>query len=187
MEFIKSHIKSPSVICIEPISFKDTYSDLDLAKKSMITSPNCEIELFSKRDTFQFIVLYTHEDGRTQYYKQQQLKLLDLLLSRSFDKPLDKVKVLILEGGFEEWLREIGDCETSRNKDDGIYTDGDISGLSLQHMSTKTNSYDQSFQPMLSRPSTVTVSYTHLDVYKRQMYGRCHFEHDQHPSLITDV
>lgn len=129
VEFIKSHIKHSSVICIEPVSFKDSYSDLDVFKKSLITSPNAEIKLFEERDQFDYIVIYTVQEEKFQYYSYQQKVLLDLLLNKSFDKPLNHTILLILKGGFTTWKDEIDQCENIHG--DNIYLNGDASGLNF--------------------------------------------------------
>lgn len=153
IEFIESHIKCASIMCIEPISFKNTYSDAEVSRKSLITSPNSEIETFQKRDEFSFILIYTNESEKTGFCTQQQAALLDLLINRSFEKPLKKTVVLTLRGGFHSWCLNGGPCETSRNQDDSIYINGDISSLSLQELpKLNRRNLDNSFQPMLTNP-----------------------------------
>ena len=147
LEFSKSHIKHEEIICVEPISFKDSYSDEEVAKKSLITSPNEEIDLFNKRNEFEFIILYTNDKEKAYY--NQQMVFLEILLTHSFAKPLDswKTKVLILENGISSWSLNDGPVESTRtnipkdgetnankdiNKEDSVYINGNTSGLSLQ-------------------------------------------------------
>ncbi|GAV50855.1 hypothetical protein ZYGR_0AD00380 [Zygosaccharomyces rouxii] len=142
-EFEETHIKASNVICIEPISFKSSYTDLELEKKSMITSPNVEIDIFKRRNEFTFVILYTDgnkENGHHNFYIQQEMVLLDLLINRSFAKPLHKdVKILVLEAGISSWKFHGGSCSSSENfqgnQDSGaIYINGNTSGLKLQQL-----------------------------------------------------
>lgn len=135
-EFSQSHVKAKKIICIEPISFKDTYTDLDVEKKSLITSPKNEIDLFRSRNTFDYIVLYTKKDlGKSghDFYVQQETVLLNLLLNKTFAKPLsDKTKVCYLEAGFSNWVLEGRKCASGPISDLGndSHTD-DLTSLSV--------------------------------------------------------
>lgn len=165
-EFEESHIKSSNVICIEPISFKGSYTDLELEKKSMITSPNDEINIFKRRNEFNVIVLYT--DGNKQnthhnFYIQQEMVLLDLLINRSFAKPLHRdVKILVLEAGISSWKFFGGICTGNGNsqfiQDSGaVYINGNTSGLNLQKLPELSpnigSSMDSSMKDMMRSPS----------------------------------
>ncbi|CEP63067.1 ubiquitin-specific protease DOA4 LALA0_S07e01662g [Lachancea lanzarotensis] len=121
LKFIESHIKSETITCIEPISFKDSYSDIELTRRSLITSPAREVSLFKERDSFDYIVIYTDELDKTGFSQQQQVSLLELLVQRSFERPLNNVKVLILQGGFEGWVNNGGPCDSSHHKEDREY------------------------------------------------------------------
>ncbi|CCE62430.1 hypothetical protein TPHA_0C02770 [Tetrapisispora phaffii CBS 4417] len=115
MEFEESHIKCKNIICIEPVSFNESFTDLELQKKSMITSPSDEVKTFAKKDTFNYIVICTDTDEKKQFYLHQQLVLLDLLMNKSFTKPMfqKNVKIFILEKGFKNWVYKKGECEAS--------------------------------------------------------------------------
>ncbi|SCU99812.1 LANO_0F03796g1_1 [Lachancea nothofagi CBS 11611] len=121
MKFIESHIKTEAIICIEPISFKDNYSDTEIIKRSLITSPNREVSLFRDRDKFDFIVIYTDMQDKTHFCQQRQEILVKLLVERSFEKPLQGTKVCTLEGGFQNWCRNEGLCETTKTSDESGY------------------------------------------------------------------
>ncbi|SCU81529.1 LAFA_0C05578g1_1 [Lachancea sp. 'fantastica'] len=121
IKFIESHIKSETITCIEPISFKNTYSDIELTRRSLITSPAREISLFKERDSFDYIVIYTDELDKTHFSQQQQASLVELLVQRSFEKPLHDAKVLTLQGGFEGWIKNGGEYEGSHHKEDREY------------------------------------------------------------------
>lgn len=162
-EFTKVHIKAKNVICIEPISFKGAYTDVEVEKKSLITSPKKEIELFRMRNSFKYIILYTKEDnGKTHnnFYIKQEMVLLDLLLNRSFAKPLSPgTKIFVLKAGILNWISQHGNCvsEPTEKEDargDGIYLSGNISGLSLQNLPklspSISSSMDSSMQEMMS-------------------------------------
>ncbi|AAS53378.2 AFR007Wp [Eremothecium gossypii ATCC 10895] len=156
LDFMRCHIKSSSIICIEPVSFKESYTDIDLGKKSMITSPDAEIALFQDRDKFDYIVVYTQDSEKNKHNVQQQQLLVDLLINRSFEKALDRTKVFILAGGFSEWSNAHPDfCVSSQG--DSVYLNGDTSGLSLQLMpqTTPQKQYNNMFQTMLSGPTDV--------------------------------
>lgn len=103
MDFNDGHIKHNNVICIEPISFKESYTDSDILRKSLITASDREVDLFKNRDKFRLIVLYTDTDEHTKYYWQQLEVLQDILCNRSFDKPLHHTKVIVLQNGVNAW------------------------------------------------------------------------------------
>lgn len=113
-EFSRLHIDAKNVICIEPISFDTQYSDLEIERKSLITSPKEEVELFRARNSFRYIVIYTNEDcGKhsKSFELQQQATLLDLLVNHSFAKPLDaNARVYVLKAGFSNWALEKRRC-----------------------------------------------------------------------------
>ncbi|EJS44275.1 doa4p [Saccharomyces arboricola H-6] len=162
LEFNRSHIDSKNIICLEPISFKMSYSDHDLEKKSLITSPNDEIKLFQSRNLFKFIILYTDSN---EYNIKQQSVLLDILLNHSFEKPIsnDFTKIFILKAGFPNWLNSNHGNQISSSfppnnniKDDSVYVNGNTSGLSLQHLPKMSpsisHSMDDSMKEMLVSP-----------------------------------
>ncbi|QLQ79573.1 hypothetical protein HG537_0C02200 [Torulaspora globosa] len=158
-EFTQMHIKAKNIICIEPISFKDTYTDLDVEKKSLITSPKNEIELFRARDKFKFIVLYTKKDiGKSghDFYVQQETVLLNLLLNKTFAKPLsEKTKVCVLEAGISNWALEGRNCANGPTVDIQDSSHVDISRLlpSAHGLQSLPNySYSKSFSQPQSLP-----------------------------------
>ncbi|QID83412.1 ubiquitin-specific protease doa4 [Saccharomyces pastorianus] len=174
LEFKKSHIDFKNIICLEPVSFKMSYSDRDLEKKSLITSPNDEIKLFQSRNLFKFIILYTDSND---YNVRQQAVLLDILLNRSFEKPIsnDFTKIFILQSGFPGWLssnhvnQTSSSCPQSNNiKDDSVYVNGNTSGLSLQHLPKMSpsisHSMDDSMKEMLISP----IPINHLQQQQQQ-------------------
>ncbi|CCF57252.1 hypothetical protein KAFR_0C02590 [Kazachstania africana CBS 2517] len=185
-EFIKSHIKSKNIICIEPISFKDSYSDYELERKSIITSPNNEIRLFNNRQSFKFIVLYTEildtkNKNNSHFYNERQILLLNILLKRSFEKPLNECTgIFVLNNGFSNWVAKGGELESFEAKsnglpstDDSVYINGNTSRLSLQNLpkmspSIGTTSMDKSFHAMMSSsPSVTNDSYIQQPTVKR--------------------
>lgn len=113
LEFNLNHIDMENVICLEPISIKENYSDFDILKKSLITSPTDEINLFEKRNKFKFIIIYTNLNKLTQdneFLLEKQYLILNILLNKSFDKPIDinLTKIFILDGGFSNWIESNG-------------------------------------------------------------------------------
>ncbi|SCV03975.1 LAMI_0H12442g1_1 [Lachancea mirantina] len=156
-QFVASHIASNTLMCLEPISFKDSYSDADLLKKSLITSPDFEIDLFKKRDTYDFVVIYTSSAERTGFNEQQQSALVHILLNRSFEAPLKSTRVLTLQGGIESWRKSQGVCEETKTDSENAYLNSDLSGFDFQEVAKSTTpSYqyrlDSSLNPMLSKP-----------------------------------
>lgn len=93
-EFIKAHIKCKHIMCIDPASFKDSYTDTLVERVSLAASPQLEIELFSKRNTFKNIVLYTDTQLQGDF-QQRQTRILANILTRH-----SVAKVSILETGF---------------------------------------------------------------------------------------
>ncbi|CAI4938999.1 BTE_HP_G0012640.mRNA.1.CDS.1 [Saccharomyces cerevisiae] len=180
LEFNKSHIDTKNIICLEPISFKMSYSDHDLEKKSLITSPNSEIKMFQSRNLFKFIILYTDAN---EYNVKQQSVLLDILVNHSFEKPIsdDFTKIFILESGFPGWLKsnygsQVSSSSPSNNniKDDSVYINGNTSGLSLQHLPKMSpsirHSMDDSMKEMLVAPTPLN----HLQQQQQQQSDNDH-------------
>lgn len=161
-EFDHEHIKAKSIVCIEPVSFKNSYTDLEVEKKSLITSPQEEIMLFQNRDKFDYLVLYTLQSEKLKFYLHQQLVLLDLLTNKSFSKPLNErnVKIFTLERGISSWLEKHGECESNerfkgeKQSGDDIYIDGNTAALSLQNLPQLSpsigTSMDKSMRDMMS-------------------------------------
>lgn len=177
IKYNTGHIDIPNIICIEPISFKDIYSDYELEKKSMITSTNEEINLFNKRNKFKFIILYCNND----YNKPQQI-LLNILLNKSFEKPLDNgvTKIYIYEGGLNDWIINGGKTVESKplkqddnnkhptkgidipnpNATHSVYLDGNTSGLNLKSLPkmvpSVSHTMDRSMRDMMSSSSLLS-------------------------------
>ena len=192
-EFEQCHIEAPNVICIEPISFKEEYTDRDVEKKSMIISPSEEIGLFHNRASYRYIVLYTScKRSDSSYNAKRQSTLMNILLTRSFDVPLDssETKVFTLRDGFEAWT-DIGGatCVTGGDRsvdpndtDDSIYLNGNTSRLSLQSfpkmVPTLDISRDRSFQDMLSLTSPDLLnSSLLLREQQQQQHGQHQMQH----------
>lgn len=45
-EFVRAHIKCKNIICIDPASFKDSFTDQQIESVSLITSPHSDITFF---------------------------------------------------------------------------------------------------------------------------------------------
>lgn len=190
LEFNNYHIKSKNILCIEPISFKESYSDQELEKKSLITSSNEEIELFQNRDKFNFIILYTDENTKSSFGIQRQSMLLHILLNKSFEKPLENIKVYILKNGISRWIdiggevRTLSDVQVKKKDnetDDSIYINGNTSGLSLQSFpkmvpSISGSNMDRSMQNMMS--SSPTVMNGNYIIHEQQNSKHSKFHND---------
>ncbi|AET40567.1 uncharacterized protein Ecym_6184 [Eremothecium cymbalariae DBVPG len=176
VDFVNFHIKFESLICIEPVSFKDSHSDIDIAKKSMITSPDNEIALFQERDKFEYIILYTQGSEKNDYNIHQQEVLVDLLINRSFQKSLYNTKILTLDGGFSSWSTAYPNlCESFQG--DSVYINGDTSSLSLQSMpqAAPQNKYNPIFQSMFSKngeANDITRSPLHFPLQQQSKLKR---------------
>lgn len=176
IKYNTGHIDMPNIICIEPISFKDIYSDYELEKKSMITSTNEEIKIFNNRTKFKFIILYCNND----YTKPQQI-LLNILLNKSFEKPLDNelTKIYIYEGGLNDWIINGGKTVESKgvnreennnvtreieipnpNATHSVYLDGNTTGLNLKSLPkmipSVSHTMDSSMRDMMSSSSLLS-------------------------------
>ncbi|SMN21905.1 similar to Saccharomyces cerevisiae YER144C UBP5 Putative ubiquitin-specific protease, closest paralog of Doa4p but has no functional overlap [Maudiozyma saulgeensis] len=169
-EFNKYHISFDNIICVEPISFKESYSDYELERKSLITSPNEEIKLFQKRDKFKFIVLYTDESYGDGFGKQKQTILQNMLMNKSFDKPLENTKIFTLQDGIQKWIQAGGKTDTRTAvksqkleavDDNAIYINGNTSRLNLQafpktSLNVSQQDANKSIQHMMSNSPTST-------------------------------
>lgn len=112
-EFVKAHIKCKNIICIEPTSFKDSFTDQQIENVSLITSPQSDIDLFSNRNKFKFIVVYSDTQLNNNSQQRQTRILANILSQHSVIKPLSGTKVLILENGFSNWIRLGGAYQSS--------------------------------------------------------------------------
>ncbi|QHS72930.1 putative ubiquitin-specific protease UBP5 [Saccharomyces paradoxus] len=112
-EFVKAHIKCKNIICIEPASFKDYFTDQQIENVSLITSPKSDIDLFSNRNKFKFIVVYADTQLNNNFQQRQTRILAKILSQHSVIKPLSGTKVLILETGFSNWIRLGGAYQSS--------------------------------------------------------------------------
>ncbi|KAL3234614.1 Ubiquitin carboxyl-terminal hydrolase 4 [Nakaseomyces bracarensis] len=142
LEYDQNHIKTKNVICIEPISFKESYSDQQIEKISMIPSPKAEIQIFQRRDEFPYIVLYTDLEEKSNFYFQQLKALLGIIIQRSFSKPLDlnKTKVFFLSDSLQNWMKNGGEIEKSKEirhiRPRGFSGGNGIIGMPLQERRT---------------------------------------------------
>lgn len=189
IKYNTSHIDMPNILCLEPVSFKDIYSDYELEKKSMITSNQSEIDRFNKRNTFKFIILYSDD----QSLKNQNI-LLNILLNKSFEKPIDNklTKIYTLENGISSWIefggkiiKENNDSNITLNNDNknennkpadehdsncthSVYLNGDTSGLHLKPLPKMTpsvsHSMDQSMRDMMSSNTIFSSSVPTLEI-----------------------
>ncbi|QEU62667.1 Ubp5/Doa4 [Kluyveromyces lactis] len=158
MDFNDGHIKHNNVICIEPISFKESYTDSDILRKSLITASDREVDLFKNRDKFRLIVLYTDTDEHTKYYWQQLEVLQDILCNRSFDKPLHHTKVIVLQNGVNAW-KEKNPMELNKIMESAI---SDIRTKPMEHnfhpmALSNNNNIENANSPNHSQ----TTSFTH--------------------------
>jgi len=177
LEFNKCHISFDNIVCIEPVSFKESYSDYELERKSLITSPNDEIKLFQKRDKFKFIVLYTDESIENGFGKQKQNMLQNMLINKSFDKPLENSKIFTLHDGIQNWIQVGGKTDSLTSiktkridaiDDNAIYINGNTSRLNLQEFPKATPSIAQqdankSIQNMMTNSPASTGGYAMHD------------------------
>ncbi|QID78596.1 ubiquitin-specific protease doa4 [Saccharomyces pastorianus] len=161
LEFNKSHIDTKNIICLEPISFKMSYSDHDLEKKSLITSPNSEIKMFQSRNLFKFIILYTDAN---EYNVKQQSVLLDILVNHSFE---NQYPMTLPKFSFWNLVFQVG-------LNDSVYINGNTSGLSLQHLPKMSpsirHSMDDSMKEMLVAPTPLN----HLQQQQQQQSDNDH-------------
>ncbi|CAI4424856.1 CQS_1a_G0014880.mRNA.1.CDS.1 [Saccharomyces cerevisiae] len=112
-EFVRAHIKCKNIICIDPASFKDSFTDQQIESVSLITSPHSDITLFSNRDKFKFIILYTDTQLHNNFQQRQTRILAKILSQNSVIKPLSGTKILILENGFSNWVKLGGAYQSS--------------------------------------------------------------------------
>lgn len=103
-EFKRNHIRSPNIMCVEPISIRQSFKDDDL-EVAIVTSPDHERDLFSKRDQFELVIIY--DIGSSSITDEPITRLYKTLLQRSFEKPLKREPV-ILRGGIISWVETYG-------------------------------------------------------------------------------
>lgn len=105
-EFNKSHILAKNIICMEPVSLVSKKSDADLENLAMLTAPDSEQVLFQNRSDFALVVLYDNNSNKVMQ-SEDIIKLKNILANKSFQKPLERIPV-ILSGGIFEWLSKYG-------------------------------------------------------------------------------
>ncbi|KOH00093.1 putative ubiquitin-specific protease UBP5 [Saccharomyces eubayanus] len=182
-EFVKAHIKCKHIICIEPVSFKDSYTDQLVERVSLTTSPQLEIELFSKRNTFKYIVLYTDTQSQGDFQQRQTRILANILSQHSV------AKVLILEKGFSNWVKLGGAYQTfsagqTQLASPSPLPSSAIPGTSAGSFSQTSRSPPRGKSPTLvsmkaqSQPLQATVQTPQVPLYYPEVATLSHFNKD---------
>lgn len=116
MDFDLGHIDHENVICIEPIELRENTSAEELQER-LIYSPPREVELFSRRDRFDYVVYYDEKTTDSSFLvgspadcRSPHLRFLhDSLHDFSREKPLKEGRPpIFLVGGLEAWVRSMG-------------------------------------------------------------------------------
>ncbi|CDR47706.1 CYFA0S36e00628g1_1 [Cyberlindnera fabianii] len=153
-EFKKNHIRSKNIINIDPISIRQNYRDVDIEELSLVTSPDSERELFSKRDTFELIIIYDYVS--TSITQDSLARLYRILTMRSFDKPLKRPPV-ILEGGINGWVSTYGLSNFGHNHGDLTMPERLLTRRPSQN-SRSTTGIVRNFNDYLSNPTKADLS-----------------------------
>ncbi|KAL8715962.1 MAG: hypothetical protein Q9220_000629 [cf. Caloplaca sp. 1 TL-2023] len=113
-EFDDGHIYAKSIICIEPVSLRSGLSAEEM-EESLVVSPAAELELFERRNEFDYVVYYdqqtksdsflTGPPNRTSLFAMRALH--DTLHEFNYYKPLRRPP-LMLRGGLDAWTDLIG-------------------------------------------------------------------------------
>ncbi|EJS43962.1 ubp5p [Saccharomyces arboricola H-6] len=133
-EFIKAHIKCRNIICIDPVSFEDSFTAQQVEKVSFITSPRSDIDLFLNRNTFKYVVLYTDAQLHGDFQQRQARALAKILSQHSNIKPVSTTKVLILENGFSNWVKLGGAYESSTTESAPITSSSSTPSFGNSHV-----------------------------------------------------
>lgn len=116
MDFCLGHIDHQNVICIQPIELRENTSAEELQER-LIYSPEHEVEMFSRRDEFDYVVYYDQKTINSSFLvgspadcpSPHLRSLHDSLHEFSRDKPLkDGRPPIFLVGGLEAWVRSMG-------------------------------------------------------------------------------
>ncbi|CCD24249.1 putative ubiquitin-specific protease UBP5 NDAI_0C05900 [Naumovozyma dairenensis CBS 421] len=155
-EFDTLHIDAPIILPIGPLSFKSTFTDLQIEQTSLLTSTFQERNYFKKRNQFRYIVLYTKDDNDTTYYYTQVISLFNILTIAASKRNIDQIcpSIFILKGGITSWVQHSYECKTNltgktanqynqnlfkRSKDSSIYKHVALSDNSLNEGSKTCN------------------------------------------------
>ncbi|KAL8969219.1 MAG: hypothetical protein Q9183_002105, partial [Haloplaca sp. 2 TL-2023] len=121
-EFDQGHIWAKSIICIEPVSLRHGLAAEEL-EESLVVSPPPEIELFAKRNDFDYVVYYDQQTpsdsfltGPPNRSSSPALRALhDTLREFNYDKPLRRPP-LMLRGGLDAWADLVGTAGLAQSK-----------------------------------------------------------------------
>ncbi|KAG7699445.1 hypothetical protein KL933_001208 [Ogataea haglerorum] len=101
-EFELEHIDlADSIIQLEPVSIRDSYTCHEIEKYSMITDTDEERELFAQRDRFELVVVLDYSS--TKESKSPELtRLISILTTKNAGVFLKRHPVF-LDGGYKAW------------------------------------------------------------------------------------
>ncbi|KAL8870356.1 MAG: hypothetical protein Q9174_003584, partial [Haloplaca sp. 1 TL-2023] len=121
-DFDQGHIWAKSIICIEPVSLRHGLAAEEL-EESLVVSPLPEIELFVKRNEFDYVVYYDQQTSTDSFLtgppnrsNSPALRALhDTLREFNYDKPLRRPP-LMLKGGLDAWADLVGTAGLAQSK-----------------------------------------------------------------------
>ncbi|KAL9030019.1 MAG: hypothetical protein Q9196_001807 [Gyalolechia fulgens] len=113
-EFDYGHIHATSIMCVEPVSLRSGLSAEEL-EETLVISPPAELELFERRDEFDYVVYYDQRTlsesflaGPPNSSTSFAMRALhDTIHEFNFYKPLRRPP-LMLRGGLDAWVDMIG-------------------------------------------------------------------------------
>ncbi|KAH8833175.1 hypothetical protein DL96DRAFT_712051 [Flagelloscypha sp. PMI_526] len=106
-QFDESHIRSNSIICLEPTILMRDGITAERIEEALVVGPPQEVAMFSNRDKFDVVAMY--DDQSTEFGEQNSLPniLVRAVFEQAFKKPLKHIPMLLV-GGFAAWKSSCG-------------------------------------------------------------------------------
>ncbi|KAL8758587.1 MAG: hypothetical protein Q9184_003880 [Pyrenodesmia sp. 2 TL-2023] len=113
-EFDYGHIYAKCIMCVEPVSLRSGLSAEEL-EETLVVSPPAELELFERRDEFDFVVYYDQHTPSDSFLSGPPNRatsfamraLHDTIHEFNYYRPLQRPP-LMLRGGLDAWVDLVG-------------------------------------------------------------------------------
>lgn len=112
--FDGGHIRSQSIICVEPVSLQSGMSGDELAER-MVVGPDAELSLFMRREEFDLVVFYDQSSTTISPFSNSGDDIKDKVQTFSkavwdfaYEKRL-KRRPMLLMGGLDAWVDLMGE------------------------------------------------------------------------------
>ncbi|KZT67329.1 cysteine proteinase [Daedalea quercina L-15889] len=127
-EFEREHIKTDTVVCIEPSVLLRSDVTADSIENALVIAPRGEQVLFSNRDKFDVVGIYDDSSETFGDANSPLSTLTHAIYEIAFRKFLKHPPVLLV-GGLQAWKREYGEAELARGEGSTAKNPGSTSSI----------------------------------------------------------